>query len=55
MNKEEFYNKIADDQLLRVKYCESDFLTFFLYYFEKHIKYKQIADFHKEWIQEAMK
>ncbi|MDD3302271.1 MAG: hypothetical protein PHN31_01850 [Candidatus Gracilibacteria bacterium] len=53
MNRQELLIDILSQDHTRIEYLRSDFYTFFLYYFSKHIKYGKMAAFQKDWCIKA--
>ena len=53
MNKQELLLNILSKKNTRISYLEKDFYNFFIYYFQKHIKYPKLAPFHKDWCKTA--
>jgi len=55
MTDQELLLNVISEQNTRVIYLEQDFYNFFLYYFQKHIKFPELAPFHKDWCISAQK
>lgn len=52
MNKQEKLLKVLWNKAMRISYLEHDFHNFFLYYFNKHIKFRKLAPYQKVWIKD---
>jgi hypothetical protein len=53
MDKKKQIIEILKNKEKRIYLFSRSFYYFFLYYFNKHIKYKKLAEFQKDWIKSS--